>query len=268
MENINMFLNMSSTTSNVANIQQTFMNNVIQQNQQNCIATFNQETSNNVVIVNGSTINGNVIGVQLTGSTDATCLITSHMEDSVSNILSSILDQTNTAATDILNGGKFTSETNTFDINQTIVNNISQINEATCAASFAQASSGSYFYVTNSTINGDFIGVQQNGDLHSSCSLNNFMKNATYNQAQASGTQSNKDIGVFASFLAVVLGIVGIMIIGTLILYSTGAIGKVGFQRGTAPAPQLSPQDRELQAAAELGLTSEDLQLLLQPQLV
>lgn len=257
---------MVSASTNIANIQQDFMNNITQQDQQNCIATFTNEANDNITIINGGTISGDIIGVQLTANTDASCLITSNMEDSISNILSATLSQTNSTSTDLFNGFQFTADTNIFNIEQSVVNNISQINEATCSASTTNSTNNNYLYATNVRSGGNFIGVNPKANASSNCSLNNVMKNATYNQAQASATQSNQITGMFTALLAVIAGIIGIMIIGTLILYSTGAIGKVGYQRGGAPGEQLSPEDRELREAADLGLTPEDLQLLLQPQ--
>jgi len=231
-----------------------------------------QEANNNVVIISGLTLSQDIIGVQEISSTDATCLIVSNIENTTSSILSAILQQTNAAATDIFGGGQAQIQTNIFDIEQSIVNNISQINEATCASSTTKSASNNYFYAQNSK-GRNFIGVQSIADASANCSMTNTMKNATYNQAQASATQSNTEVGMFVAIFAAIAAIVGLLVLGVIILYSTGVIGHKGDRREgyayeRAPEPRLTPEERELKEAADLGLTPELLQSLTEPQAV
>lgn len=256
---------MASGTTNIANIQQSFMNNITQQDQQNCIATVNNSANNNVVIVNGTNIKGNFTGVASTTNTDATCLMVSNMEDSISNILSATLQQTNTTETDWFNGFQFTADTNTFDITQSVTNNISQINEATCAANTVTSVNNNYVYVTNSTVGGYFIGVTDTANASASCSMTNTMKNTTYNQAQASATQSNTVKGMFVAMVGAFAAIIGIIVIGVIILFAVGATGYVGYgavsgrRSGQPSGGEQSSEDQELMAAEELGLTSPEI---------
>lgn len=250
---------MGNTSSNIASIQQAFMNNILQQNQQNCLVQSSTTANNNVTIVSGSTIDGNVTGVTLTSNTDASCLMTSSMEDSIQNILSSTLQQTNSTATDWFGGFQFSASTNVFDIEQSVVNNISQINQTTCAANTVTSANNNYFYL-NAKVGGDFIGVNASSNTSMNCTVNNIMKNTTYNQAQASATQSNTTIGTFALMFAVIAGVVGLLIVGYFIYYSSGAVNRVGYQ--PPPPPQLTAEERELQAAQTLGLSPEQLAIL------
>jgi hypothetical protein len=253
---------MTSSTTNIAEIQQDFMNNITQDDQQNCIATTNQQTNNNVVIVNGVNIKGNFTGVTSTTNTDATCLMVSNMENSVSNILQAIAQQTNTTETDWFNGFQFTDDTNIFDATQSVTNNISQINEATCAANTTSSVSNNYVYVTNAEIGGNFVGVTNDSTTSASCSMTNAMKNATYNQAQASATQSNTVKGMFVSMVGAFAAIIGIMVIGVIILFAVGAIGYVGYDVKNPNRLGMSPEqqeDAELAAAEQLGITPDVL---------
>lgn len=260
---------MASATTNIASIQQSFMNNITQQDQQNCIATVSDSTNNNVVIVNGANIGGNFTGVSSTAKTDATCLMVSNMEDSISNILSATLQQTNTTETDWFNGFQFTADTNVFDISQSVTNNISQINEATCAANTVTSTNDNYVYVTNSKIGGDFIGVTSSANASASCSMTNTMKNTTYNQAQASAKQNNTIKGMFVAMVGAFAAIIGIIVIGVIILFAVGAIGYVGYgavssRKYGQPSGngQQSSEDQEIMAAEQLGLTPDVLSSL------
>ena len=217
-------------SQNIANIQQSFMNDITQNNQQSCQATVSNQANNNVVIVNGATVNGSFTGVTTNVSTDASCLMVSNMEDSVSNILSASLQQTNTTETDWFNGFSFDSNTNVFDITQSVTNNISQINQATCSANQVSSTSSNYIYLTNATIKGDFVGVSDTLTASASCSINNAMKNTTYNQAAAVANQTNTDKGMFVTMLGSFTGIIGLIIIVVIILFAVGAIGFVGYE--------------------------------------
>ena len=220
---------MVSSTTNTANLQQTFMNNILQSNQENCIASTTNSANNNIVIVNGANIKGNFTGVSSTTSTDASCLMVSNMENSVSNILSATIKQTNISETDWFNGFQFTKEKNTFNISQTVVNNISQITQSTCSSNTTSSTNNNYVYVaTGTNIGGDFVGVTNAASSSANCSINNVMKNTTYNQAQANADQSNTVKGMFVSIVSAIVLIIGIIVITVIILFSVGALGSAG----------------------------------------
>ena len=259
---------MVSSINNIANVQQSFYNNITQNNQQNCAATPSSSTNNNVVILNGVRVNGNFFGVTSKTSTDASCLITSNMDDSVSNILSSVLSQTNLTESDLFNDGTATFQTNTYNINQSVTNNISQINSSMCEVSQTQSTNNNYVYVTNSFFGQDFVGVSSETNASANCSMTNAMKNTTYNQAQSSANQSNTVKGMFVAMAGTFAFIVGLIIIGCFILFSSGAIKNVGFTANKG-VPVKTPQqtlvqkeNEELQAAEESGITPEELKKL------
>lgn len=247
-----------SFSSNITNVQQQFMNNIIQQDQQNCISNVVNNANNNVTIITGSSIGGNFTGTAVTSTSDATCLMVSNMEDTVKSIISSIVQQTNSTATDWFNGFQITGDINSFDITQSITNNISQINQSMCQANITQSASNNYTYIANSRIGGDYVGVSSVADASANCSITNSMKNATYNQAQSAATQSNTIKGMFVAMAGAIAFFIGILVIGIIILYSTGAIRNVG----KATTPTLSTADQELAAAQQLGLTPDILQSL------
>jgi hypothetical protein len=240
---------------NVADITQTFVNNILQEDQQFCLSTVNSSTNNNVVIITGSTIDGNAIGVQQTINTDASCLMVSNMDSNISNILSATLAQTNKVSSDLFNGFSFDAGLNSFDINQTVTNNISQVNEATCSASQIVSSSNNYVYVSNSTIKKNFVGVVTTSDSKANCTMSNSMKATTYNQAQASGTQSNTVSGMWAALMAAIVAIITIIIVGVVLVFGVSAVGYVGYTKAGGTGGIGSTLD----AAQQLGLTPDVL---------
>lgn len=240
---------MGSDIHNTANIQQNFMNNITQDVSQTCVSTVSDTANNNVVIVSGSNIKGNFTGVAPTTSTDATCIMTSTMDDEVSNILSATAQQTNQAETDLFSGFSFSKQSNTFNSNQSVTNNISQINTALCSANNTTSTSNNYIYVSNTTEGGDFVGVGGTASSSANCSMTNYMKNVTYNQAQASATQSNSVVGMFGTLLGAITTVVIIIIIAVVIMFSVGSISYVGYSKSRGSTGSGLPPD----VLADLG---------------
>lgn len=218
---------MVSSVRNTANIQQDTYNNITQLATQNCINTVTQNTSGNSVFIIDSKVNGDVIGVSSTTSMDATCAITSSMDDQVQNILESLTTQSNIAETDWFNGFQLTFENNNLDLKQSITNNISQINQAMCTANLTSSTSNNFVYVSNSSFGGNFVGVSSVSNPSSNCNMSNFMKNITYNLTQGNADQSNVNKGMFTSIFTTLLIVVGVIIIGVVIIVSITGVTKL-----------------------------------------
>jgi hypothetical protein len=250
---------MGSQSSNLTKVTQTFMNNITQSNTQNCIATVQANADNNVVIANGVNVGGNFTGVATTASSDASCLMVSSMDTSVSTILAAATKQTNSTTSDLFGGFNYSSTNNKFDVTQSVTNTISQTNQATCAANLVQSANNNYVYVTNSEIGGNFIGVTSSADAKANCAMTNNMKVTTYNQAQASSDQSNTISGMWGALMAAIAGVAAIIIVAVIFLFGIGAVGYIGYSRGAnGPAAPLST-DATLTAAKQLGLSPEFL---------
>lgn len=258
---------MGNISSNINNVTQKFMNNITQQNKTSCISTATATQDNNNVILVGGNFTGDVVGVQGAAvSTDASCLITSNMDNSISNILEATTQQTNSANNDWFGGFSISVNTNVNNLLQTVNNNIAQINQTACTSSAIYSASNNYIYVENAS-GTNFYGVKGGEAVSSAnCVMTNIMKNTTYNQAQASNDQGNVIIGMFAGLIAVVGGIIGLVVIGMIILFGLGAVGYVGYsvvnarnKPATTHIPGLSDSDAQL--IQTLGINPTDLAL-------
>lgn len=227
---------MGSSVTNIADIQQDFMNNITQKNQQNCVATTASSTSGNVVIVDGARIGNNFIGVSSQTSTDASCMIVSSMEDNIESILSSIINQTALSETDLFGDFAFNNVDNSFDLQQSITNNINQINETTCSSNTLSSTNNNYVYVHNSSVGGNFVGVSSNSVSSANCTLSNVMKNVTYNEAKSDANQEGTAKGIFVSMVGAFAAIIGMIVFIIIILFAVGAIGMVGYEGVSAVA--------------------------------
>jgi len=217
---------MGSNNSNMTNVQQNFMNNILQDNQENCISTVNNSTNNNVVILNGSKVDGNFTGASLTVSTDATCLITSSMNNTVTDILSATATQTTTTENDMFGDFSYNSDYNTFNVEQSVVNNIAQINQMLCSASAVTSQNDNFFYITNTVVEGNFIGVTTQANASASCNMSNVMVNSTYNQTQSTSNQTGTIKGMFVAIAGSIAGIIMMVVVVIII----GGIGYLGYE--------------------------------------
>lgn len=192
---------------------QDFYNNIFQQNQQICKAKTNVEVSGNVVVVNGSRVNGDVIGVNVNGvTTDANCIMQSAMQNNITDVLKSIANQTNTSSTSWFDAWRV--GINVDNLRQTVHNNISQVSQQLCDATTSTTADDNYLYVGSTSVGGNIIGVDiTNTNTNANCTMVNTMKNVVYNQAQSQVTQSNTQLSMF-----LIIGIVVVIVIGIIIL--------------------------------------------------
>lgn len=204
---------------NDQSVQQKFLTNVMQTNQQNCASSTSTSQSGNVTIITGTTILGDFFGQSATITTDSTCLISSSMSDSVTDLLSAVANQSLTAASGLFSIFNANGQFNVNTAKQDTTNNISQLNEATCTSSTVTNQNGNYQYISNSFFGGNYVGQTTTSNTGASCSMTNYMKAVTYNQAQASGTQAGTTTSLFtyiAIAIAIVVGIVVLMIVFAL----------------------------------------------------
>ena len=253
---------MGGSHSNTANINQSFMNNITTQNQENCVANANVQVSGNVIIVSGSTVSGSV-GTITGVSTDASCLMVSEMENSIQDIMKATSTQTNSTTSDIFGDFQWTNDQNTFNLTQSVTNNISQISESTCTANSMETNSNNYIYVQGSSIGGN-VGVASTTNASANCSMSNMMKNYTYNYVQGDNNQGNTQKGMFVAIVGAICTLIGIIIIGVVLLFAVGAIGFTGYElvRPKTPAVVGDGNGDGTDISSELsslGLSSSDI---------
>lgn len=247
---------MGNFNSNFTDIQQDFYNNITQINQQECISQSSAGASGNVVIIQNSTINGEDVGINVTSTqTDASCLMVSSMDTSITNILEAIAQQTNTSVTDLFNDFSIDSQVNVADIDQSVVNNITQISEALCEASSISSAENNYVYINNSDVNANFIGVNvSTSDTSANCTMSNYMKAVTYNQAQASVSQANTSIGIFAIIMAVIAIVMIVLIIAIIIIFAIGSSKYVEYAKVKGKEVPALTEEQQLGALLVSGL--------------
>lgn len=253
---------MGGSHSNTATINQQFMNRITTENQDNCVANSNVTVSGNVIIISGGTVSGNV-GTVAGTSTDASCLMVSEMQNSIQDIMRATSTQTNNTSNDLFGDFSWTNDTNTFNLTQSVTNNISQINQTTCTANSMVTNSNNYIYLPGTAVGGNvgFVADGTQGGTTANCSMSNMMKNYTYNYVQGENNQGNTQKGMFIAIVAAICSLIGIIIIGVVILFAVGAVGYTGYElvRPKTAAGAAGPGDDISSELASLGLTSDDI---------
>jgi len=247
---------MGSNNSNSADIQQKFMTNILQENTEKCVNTVKDQTNGNTVIVTGSTVGGDFTGVQATTNTDFSCVLTSGMDANARNMLSSQIQQKNKTTTSLFGDFSFTNQNNSFDSLQQVTNNISLLSNSVCESNTAQSTNNNYVYVSDSKVNGNFVGVVSTTNAKADCTLNNAMKAATFQHAQASANQGNSLKPMFAAILTGLFVVMGLGIVLVIIVHGTGTMSHIG--KKEVPN-KLNPTQQDIAAAKRLGVTPEVL---------
>jgi hypothetical protein len=204
-----------SISKNVNDFQTTFNNNITQVSSLECLSSSQTDESGNAVIIQNSTILGNFTGLTVQTTADATCIMTSTMDNSIQNVIKDISQQTNSTDSGIFQG--LSIQKNDTNVVETVNNNISQINQQLCESSNISVQDGNYLYVNSTFIAGDFIGISAGTNSKAGCSMTNYMKNSVFNQVQNSSTQSNTVTSVFSLILTIIILIIVVALLRPLI---------------------------------------------------
>ena len=224
---------MGASTSNNFTSKQTVANNITQYNQATCIATVEASSGGNIIIIDGSHIGGSVIGSTQKITTDASCIMHQSNDANIESILESMSKQTNTnqnGVFDFLSKLIGDKVKNKVEIDQTITNTITQINTSTCSSNIISSTKPNYIYVKNSSILGSVIGSTTEASATSSCTITNGASAVVYNKELSKNDQNNKSKSLFFTIVIAFTVIMVVMILGVIILFSTGAIGSIGYK--------------------------------------
>lgn len=211
---------MGNGTSQSYQLQQQITNDIIQQNQQNCTQLNSSIDDDNSVYVLNSYVGGNVIGASQAVSTDVTCVITSGMSSQVESMLKSTADQGVSDESGLISQALSTFQSGTdqsLDIEQRVINSISQLNTSLCQAAQITSASDNLVYVSNSDVAGDVIGVTTSSDFSSTCSLTNIAKLRVSSDLSSDSKQDITRKSALAHIVTVVF-VAFLLIIGFILL--------------------------------------------------
>jgi hypothetical protein len=250
---------MVSFNANSSREQYKFINNTVQNNSENCSINTTVQQQGQVFIADGVKFGNNACIQCVNANTDSTCLITSGMQDSITQALTTLTQVANKTGAGWFNNFKYLSAgVNVSNIRESSTNNVTQINNASCTINNTISQQGQYIYLTNSTAGDNFKGQSADANFTSGCNMNNTMTSITQGNTDRKFLAENVKKSMFVAIAAIFAGVVGLVIIGAVFLFATGAIGHVGYSSsGSSTAPV--SQNSEEALAASLGIDPEIL---------
>jgi hypothetical protein len=223
---------------------QSVTNDVTQINQSSCTATVQNNSGGNFIILDGVRVAGSVYGSITRIKTNASCIMSSSNEANIESILKSLADQSKTTENSGLGldvaaiAAILKSSKSSIDIEQYISNNITQMNINTCSSNIINTEVPNYVYIKGGSIGDDVIGSDTTAESTSSCAITNNSKLTVYNDGLADGNQSNDLKGFLNTLIIGFVVIMGLIIFAVIILFSTGAIGHVGYKKDKSLSSQ------------------------------
>jgi hypothetical protein len=202
---------------------QSISNNALNAVTSICNTDCSQIESGNTVIIQGTTISGNITFNQ-SCIVEQKCQIQNNLSTQVSNILDASGKQTSITANgfpDFNFNGVEQSATST----QIITNRLTNLSNATCSTNSTQIQNSNYTYLSSDVVKGS-LEFDQTADVNASCVLTNTSSLVASNQASANLAQSSTILGttglIIALIIVVVIIVVVIFIIGRFKKKSSG----------------------------------------------
>ena len=234
---------------------QSVLNQINNVSNQNCITSCTSNLSDTNILIDGSTINGDINVQSVCEITGASCVLKASMTNDIHNTQKSIQDMKKIEEDDPLNilpmGLVGDSSNDSQSQSQSITNRVSNVLNSTCQNNDTSNISGTVVTVKNdATVNGN-ININSHGNVDkTSCILNNVVKNKLTNDQFAK--QKNK---VFqGSPILFLFVLIGICVIGALIvvlvlglggMITLGGVGMLEMSKGSkGPHPPGPPGAR------------------------
>ncbi len=187
--------------------------------QNKCKSTVTQSASDNVVVIDGATVDGNVTAIRSVVHTDASCMMTSAMEDHVDALMTNNLKDKTYAANDIMNGLAFDETVTVTNVRQRYSNATNNTIDNLCGSSSIQQTNGNLVYVRNSTIKGDFVGIDNSSSSSATCSMANMARMKSYSNMHSDVAVSSTFKGMAATLVIAVI-VVAAAVVGVTVLLS------------------------------------------------
>ena len=200
---------MGGNNSIAAKVVQTINNNSLQVSKASCDITSNQEQRDITVIIAPGARTGNISFQQISTFNDTSCVIDQNIETSVTNILSSSIDQASFITSGII--PRVGDNTNlSASITQSITNNLQQLISTTCNIGTNQVMIGNYIFVGTGARTGDIEFIQNSTITNAECVLDVSAKVVAVNEGDANIKQRATTLDV-CTMIFLVIGLVCIL---------------------------------------------------------
>jgi len=214
---------MGSAQSNFISEAQNLENSILQASSETCIATCTNVEDNNTIIINGTSIGGNLDLTQQCKA-QASCIMANQLDSQVQNIVKAMAEQKQTSKTSPFSFS-FKGQNNEAQINQNITNSVTQIMNTACQSTSDNMMVNDTIVLTNDRVGGNFV-LSQSGDATSNCTMNNLAKQVLFNKERATADQTQT---IESVFFLIILAIIICLIVGAIIVFMV--VGPSGFKK-------------------------------------
>lgn len=231
----------------------TSSNNIWENSSSACVATCSAPQNNPTIILNGTTVRGNV-EIVAECNASAACAMQSQLDTQVSNIMQSMAQQS-IVTTELIPISLMVAKQKTSNIvQQNITNNITQNMQSICQATTNTMLNNPTIVGTNATVGGNLTIVSDGGSANADCTINNLARMSLFNSNVAQAAQSNKRKNVLGVvMIAIVMMLVLGVIIVLVIMGPEGVAAVVGKGKGGAPGDSSDGELESLLGGGEGG---------------
>ena len=200
--------------NNTASLIENVQNNMLEDSSSSCLSNCSNIENATVTIISGSTFGGNVDYNQ-TCVASSSCVMENSLEQQLQNVLQASSQQQETATTSFVSAIQSTKLNNSVTIKQGLVNQLSQIVNATCSSTSTNIKENDVNVISDTNIAGTF-NLDQSGNSMSNCAITNTSRQTVFNQVTATADQDQKTED---AFVTIIIAIVIAIIVGAILFF-------------------------------------------------
>jgi hypothetical protein len=202
------------------------INNVLQDATSTCTLSCQSSLSNITIVISGSTV-GNITIADTCAITGSQCLISTSLDTNITNILTSIFNQTAVTARSLIDCLGDDNVNQSIKIEEAVTNNITQLINSTCNMTVNTSVSDVTFVAKDGATVGNFSVVSAGNITKSNCSLQNIAQAVITNNLTAKGSQTaiTGVAAVMGMFMFIIIIVIVIIVLCFIVLKGGSGIG-------------------------------------------
>lgn len=209
---------MGSTTSTSSRVVLAITNSSTQTSIAKCTILCDQVLSNNTVIVAPGATAGNILFQNICIIKDASCMINQNIDTTVTNILSSTVDQAALSSQPLFSLA-YNSTKSSSSLDEIITNQIQQMVSSNCTIATNQELNNNYIYVGTGATVGNISFVQHSELSNVECTMDIAAKSQSYNEGTGNVKQRATTIDITTIVIIAIIIIIVAVVIFMLIFF-------------------------------------------------
>ncbi len=223
---------MGNATATSASVVLQIANSATQTSLSICTITCDQTLSNNTVIIAPGAVVGNILFQNICVIQDASCMIQENVDNSVTNILNSTIDQTSLSTQPIFSL-TYDATKSSSSLSEIMTNQLQQMVSANCTIATNQELNNNYIYIGSGATAGDISFVQHSTLSNVECSMNIAATSTAYNQGTGNVSQTSATFDVCS---IIIIGVIVVVVVAAVFIFIF-LFRRVGTMKPKPPVP-------------------------------